>query len=91
MNVVAKKKVKGHVLKDLGYELSENVISLGSSPSKYGILEVREIAKPRREVSFCYLYSIRHEAGVILPRPFSFYKSQKVLNLETLLIENDLE
>lgn len=91
MNPIAKKKIKGHLLKELGYVLTEKIISFGTHPDRYGIFEVREEGKGKREVGFCFLYSIRHEAGVILPHPFSFYQLHKIRNFETFLIEHGLD
>lgn len=92
MSVIAKKKIKGRLLNDLGYTVSEKVIPLtGAAGGRYGIIELKEEARAYREVSFCFLYSIRHEAGVILPHPWSHYKLNKIGSIESFLIENDLE
>lgn len=59
-------------LNALGYELTGRQMPIGRSPFKYVLLELKNDYN-KQELSFCYLYAIEEQHGVILPDTYKCY------------------
>lgn len=78
LTVAGPRKISVKQLKELGYKLTDNQITTGKPPYKYGVLEIRneEGNNRNKEVGFSLLYSTDDKLGVILPNPYSYYVSR---------------
>jgi len=67
------KKITVFELNNLGYRLGERRMKMGSgNPAKYLILEIWN-EDNKKDLSFCFLYSVKEQAGVILPHTYTWY------------------
>lgn len=72
------RKITVEELNNLGYELTGSQTPMGDKPFKYVIMEVKN-EDNKQELSFCYLYSLSAETGVILPNRYGHYMWKKWL------------
>ena len=70
------RKITIDELNDLGYELTGKQMPVGEKPYRYGILEIKN-EDNKLELSFCYLYSLDDQTGIILTHSFRWYLSRK--------------
>lgn len=66
------RKITIDELNELGYEISGRQLPMGNKPIIYGIFEIKN-EDNKHELSFCYLYSIVEQTGVILPNTYNWY------------------
>ena len=72
------RKITIEELNTLGYELTGTQMPMGNKPYKYVVMEVKN-EDNKQELSFCYLYSLDAETGVILPNRYHWYLGKKWL------------
>ena len=71
------KKITIAELNNLGYEITGRQMPVGTRPCKYGLMEVKEEGS-KHIMSFCYIFSLESQTGIIVPRPFNeFIKAKK--------------
>lgn len=69
------RKITHAKLKELGYRLTDNQITLGPRPFAFAVIEVKnEAQNDNREIGFSFLYSVKDKMGVILPNTFHHLK-----------------
>lgn len=67
------KRITIEELNNLGYELAGREMPMGKlRDARYRILEMKN-EDNKNTISWCYLYSMDEQAGVILPNTYNFY------------------
>ena len=75
------KRASMQFIKGMGYSFSKNKVLVkldheeGEGQDSFVVFELIDEEKPERVVPFSFLYDREREDGVVLPHPYSRYKS----------------